>query len=274
MIKYLVLSMLFPFALVKYYFFKSKGVRVLILHDVSAHDLRRLEVLIEKLSRSWDFISPSDFISYLDGDIALARRSILISFDDGFRSSYLASKRLDDIFDIKTVHFIPTDFLSCRTDEEVENFLINNLNISCHSVRGLALEPMRLCEVVSLIDRNHWVGSHTCSHPKLSVSQTDLVTRELERSKAALREITGVDVLEFAYPFGDCGSIDPRSFSIARSFFERVYSGCRGINIPNRPSFIYRDAIGLGDPFFFNIIYLSGILDWFYFSRFKGYIDS
>ena len=46
------------------------------------------------------------------------------------------------------------------------------------------------------------VGSHSLSHPRLHELPQDLAQREIAESRAALRNLLGVQIEHFAYPFG------------------------------------------------------------------------
>ena len=48
------------------------------------------------------------------------------------------------------------------------------------------------------------VGSHTCSHPRLDELPPNDALAEIAHSRATLREMLGVPVDHFAYPFGHC----------------------------------------------------------------------
>lgn len=51
-------------------------------------------------------------------------------------------------------------------------------------------------------------GSHTCSHPILTKCDPARMNAELELSKSAIEEQTGVECTLFGYPNGDVGSFD------------------------------------------------------------------
>ena len=46
-------------------------------------------------------------------------------------------------------------------------------------------------------------GSHSCSHPRLHELSPDAARDEIAESRVALRNMLGVPIEHFAYPFGD-----------------------------------------------------------------------
>jgi peptidoglycan/xylan/chitin deacetylase (PgdA/CDA1 family) len=47
------------------------------------------------------------------------------------------------------------------------------------------------------------VGSHSCSHPRLHELPSDAAREEIAQSRVTLRDMLGVPIEHFAYPFGD-----------------------------------------------------------------------
>jgi len=58
-------------------------------------------------------------------------------------------------------------------------------------------------ELIERISRlGHEIGSHTCTHPILTELDSSRLDRELRESKRFLEDLTGVEVLGLAYPYG------------------------------------------------------------------------
>jgi peptidoglycan/xylan/chitin deacetylase (PgdA/CDA1 family) len=62
-----------------------------------------------------------------------------------------------------------------------------------------AAEPALVLRAVAA---GHQVGSHSWSHPDLAITSASRVREEMQRSKQALEELTGVPVKFFRPPFG------------------------------------------------------------------------
>jgi peptidoglycan/xylan/chitin deacetylase (PgdA/CDA1 family) len=49
----------------------------------------------------------------------------------------------------------------------------------------------------------HWIGAHTCTHPRLSRIPRAQAKEEIRASKKKLEDRFGQSIEHFAYPFGD-----------------------------------------------------------------------
>jgi peptidoglycan/xylan/chitin deacetylase (PgdA/CDA1 family) len=58
------------------------------------------------------------------------------------------------------------------------------------------------------------LGGHTVTHPSLPLLDSESARRELTACRSRIHEMTGVDVLHFAYPYGAAG---PREYTLAKS---------------------------------------------------------
>jgi peptidoglycan/xylan/chitin deacetylase (PgdA/CDA1 family) len=65
------------------------------------------------------------------------------------------------------------------------------------------LVPMSWDELGGLADRGWEVGSHTCSHPRLTQTDDALLAGELRQSKKRCEEALGGECTSLAYPYGD-----------------------------------------------------------------------
>lgn len=58
------------------------------------------------------------------------------------------------------------------------------------------------------------IGSHTCSHCRLTEADATTLSREIGNSKSALEDLLGQEVWHFAYPYGQ---FDDRAVSVLRA---------------------------------------------------------
>lgn len=76
-------------------------------------------------------------------------------------------------------------------------------NLNLRAVFYIPLTTKLSMEAISYISKEHYIGSHTVTHPMdmKTLSDKDLML-ELEASKAMLEDITGRSVYYFCYPRG------------------------------------------------------------------------
>ena len=82
--------------------FHENGIMISYTHDVKKEDLSNFETLIKSLISTHNIITPVDFFDYFEKKIKIPQRSILMTFDDGFLSSYNAAKIILN----KYIHYI------------------------------------------------------------------------------------------------------------------------------------------------------------------------
>ena len=130
--------------------------------------------------------------------ITLLTNLIAISFDDGYLDHVKAA------------------YLLRRLGVRATFYLITHLK---HWNRKplLATQPELIANIAEL---GHEIGSHTCTHKNLRKLQLGDLIFELKLSKKVLEDITGMEVLGLAYPWG---LYNPKVLEIA----PRYYDYCR-----------------------------------------------
>lgn len=105
---------------------------------------------------------------------------IALTFDDGYLEHYAYAKVLRAL-DVKATFYITT-----HVSELLGRKLLN-------------IKPELIAEMA---DMGHEIGSHTCTHPDSTTIDSYKLIEELENSKKFLENITGREVVGFAYPYG------------------------------------------------------------------------
>jgi peptidoglycan/xylan/chitin deacetylase (PgdA/CDA1 family) len=125
-------------------------------------------------------------------------RTAVITFDDAYRSVLELARPILDRFGLPATVFAPTD--SVDTDElpcwpGVDHWL--------GGPHERELTPMSWAELRSLAEAGWEIGSHTCSHPHLTLLDDDALEDELARSKASCEHHLAGPCTSLAYPYGD-----------------------------------------------------------------------
>jgi peptidoglycan/xylan/chitin deacetylase (PgdA/CDA1 family) len=118
----------------------------------------------------------------------LPQRSILITFDDGYRNN----------FDNAFMPLIERNM--CATWFVVSGRIGQHahwLGPKTSDTRMLEFDQLR-----EMAASGMEIGSHTCTHPDLTVVTEDIVSYEIRRSKDELEDIFGFGITSFAYPYG------------------------------------------------------------------------
>lgn len=143
-----------------------------------------------------------------------AKRTLVVTFDDAFLSVLDLAHPILARLGLPATVFVPTAFASTRQrlqwpgiDRWTQTPEANELN--CMSWSDLKL----------LIDDGWEIGSHTRTHPRLTLLNDDELRVELEQSKQECTKQLGVACETLAYPYGD---VDER---VARFAAAAGYAG-------------------------------------------------
>ena len=139
--------------------------------------------------RRWGYetISFDDWLAYRRRERTLPRRPIILTFDDGYRSTYEVAWPLLKRYAATATVFLVSDLIG-RTNVwdagEIQEPLLGAGEITAMRAGGIEF------------------GSHTCTHPALTALPPPRVLAELRDSRTALALLLGAPVRVLCYPFG------------------------------------------------------------------------
>lgn len=249
---------------------KAFELRVLICHDIAPHEFGTFRRQLLDLSRSWKLVSPSQFERIMRGEESLTWDSLLLTFDDGFASNRKVVDQVLRPLNIKAIFFVVTDFIDQHDLHAARKFIFDRLQIGASSdALPEHRRNMSWDDLAYLVEQGHMIGGHTASHERLcSGVSTDVLMREIIDSADRLANTLGTSINHFAYPFGNLQSFSREAMLLAKSRFEFVHSGLRGVNRPGKAFFaIRRDAVSTADSPLLIRALLEGASDFLYRRR-------
>ncbi|MBT8398955.1 MAG: polysaccharide deacetylase family protein [Rhodothermia bacterium] len=181
----------------------------------------------------WTFLSLTTFLDGLLNNQALPPKSVLLTFDDGYKSFVTTVMPILADRSIPAVMFVPTQF------------------VGGYNAFDRLVEPEeQICswdELRHLESQGVSVESHCVTHPNLSLIEPENLAREISDSKREIDERLGKEVQSIAYPYGHTPS-DHRGFSaqLANAGYGAgfLYGGGL-ITLPiQNPYFLSRIAMG------------------------------
>jgi peptidoglycan/xylan/chitin deacetylase (PgdA/CDA1 family) len=124
-------------------------------------------------------------------------RTLAVTFDDAYRSILERGLPVLEKLGVPATIFVPTDYAS-----EAAPITWSSLGGWVGTAHEHELRCMSWDEIRVLAEAGWEIGSHTCSHPKLTEIDSDRGAGELERSKLACEAEVGRRCAAVAYPFG------------------------------------------------------------------------
>lgn len=230
----------------------SRYVKVLLYHHIPESRQELFKHQIQFLTSHYDFLTPLQFQEFIEGKSSFSSVSLLITFDDGFKSNRIVAEEILEPLGIKGIFFVPTEFIGLQDAQKRNEFIARQIygGHANNSEIFSDMEPLTWEDLKYLLAQGHVVGSHGRNHRRLSSihSQQDLHD-EIVESGNILEEKLGIPITCFAYPFGDIDSISKQAFHVMKARYPYCFSGVRGANY--RPTLNYailRDAISIDDP--------------------------
>jgi len=130
------------------------------------------------IDAGYTFITVSDLADALDDRKTLPVKSVVLTFDDGYRDFYTDVFPILKKYQVKAIAYI------------VPNFLNKPNNMDLWQLKEITQS--------GLVE----IGAHTMGHAYLSGLSLHTVKYEVEESKKYLEENLGIRVVSFAYPYG------------------------------------------------------------------------
>lgn len=164
---------------------------VLMYHDVKETPVNYFDVQVDDFKKEldwlrkdgWQTLSMDEFISYLEQGKPFPKKSVLITFDDGYAGIWEYAAPELEKRNMKATFFITPKALGLMKE--------NYPHITTEQLKILANNPL------------FSIGCHSMTHPNLNALNDDQLTDEIVNSKKVLEEIIGKEVKSFAYPGGD-----------------------------------------------------------------------
>jgi peptidoglycan/xylan/chitin deacetylase (PgdA/CDA1 family) len=150
-------------------------------YSVSTTEFRRQ---IDYLMRNYHVVSLGEILDFLEGKRRLPRKSVAITFDDGYLDNYVNAYPY-----LKKRHLPATIFIATA-------YIQKKLHL------GKWLPMLSWNEIVEMINNNINIGAHTAGHADLCRIDIQSAKREILESKIKIEKETGKKVDYFSYPYG------------------------------------------------------------------------
>jgi peptidoglycan/xylan/chitin deacetylase (PgdA/CDA1 family) len=127
-----------------------------------------------------------------------APKTLVVSFDDAHVSVYRLAAPIMARLGVPGTVYAPTDFVGAGRPMAWDGY-----DVWLGTAHEAELDCMDWEQLRELSAAGWEVGSHTCSHPRLSRLGDTEVATELERSREVCEEHVGEPCESLAYPYGD-----------------------------------------------------------------------
>jgi len=178
----------------------GEWVRFPYYHHVFDDEADGFRRQLRYMKRYGDFISLDDAVDIFESNKRIGGRYFCVTFDDGFKNCLTNALPILVENSCKAAFFICTDFIGSRGDDAAADFFSKSADAYPVPVEFLDWDDCR-----RLVGAGMVIGSHTCSHARLSSLDEKTLRTELEESKERIEKELGVDCIHFCCPWGKPG---------------------------------------------------------------------
>ena len=151
-----------------------------------------------------------------------ASKTVTMTFDDGFVSNLQGAVPVMRELGCRAINYLVADRIGKTSDWEAAE-------------GGEARPLMDDVQIRDWLAAGHWIGAHTCTHPRLSRIPRARAKEEIVSCRKKLEDLFGVSIEHFAYPYGD---YDEAVADLVREAgFKTAVTMDRGVNQGNMDPF-------------------------------------
>lgn len=132
-------------------------------------------------------------------------KKVIITFDDGYKDNLINALPILKKYNFKAVFFIVTNLISKTNSWDKENFNYKKMKLLNHE------------DIFELLGNNMSIGSHTCNHKNLTITDSSDLDYEIKNSKIYLENTFNTKVSAFSYPYG---KLNKNIFNIVSKNYE------------------------------------------------------
>ena len=206
-------TILYPFYIVFNYFSPKLAVPVIMYHKVSnvspestdiGYDNVFLAQFQEQMqylkNKGYNIIDLADYLKWHKGEKKLTAKSVVITFDDGYKSIFANAFPILLKHNFSAAVFLTTDYIGGNMPFDWLKWDENALADKENNIDNWL--PLSWDEVKKMNHGNIIIGSHTLSHPHLAKLDQEQIKRELYQSKQKIEKEIKKEVRFFSYPVG------------------------------------------------------------------------
>jgi len=188
---------------------REPDVRVLTYHRFGTIPRDPFCVSVADFERQMSYIAEHNLAvslreleAFIAGRKELPRNSLLITIDDGFRSTYLHALPVLEHYAVPAVAFISPGLIDGSSPVTRESLPPEDY--------------INWDEAQTLQEKGVTIGSHAMTHTSVARMPPDQAQQEIFLSRQILKERLGEPVSAFAYPFGTRADFNTSTASLIR----------------------------------------------------------
>ena len=149
---------------------------------------------------NFNAVTLEQFIDYKDSRQKIPPRTVIVTFDDGYRDNYLNALPVLSRHNLKGTFFVVT---GCIGSDKIFPWLkLEDKSLAHARENKQYWQPLGQEDILAMDAQGACFGSHTRSHCNLTQVDESEAMEELIGSKESLEKVLARPVRCFAYPYG------------------------------------------------------------------------
>lgn len=240
-------------------------IRAINYHDVPSHESAHFESQLRYYREHFSPVSLEDLLAFQNGIWTADKPGLILSFDDGFRTSYETAAPLLDAYGFTGWFFIAPGLLDIPIQQQRAR------------ARDAALVPRQdtrndervflTWDQVKELDKRHVVGCHTLTHRRLKPGlSAQTLHQEIVHSKEILEHQLGHEMPVFAWVGGEEASYSHQAARVIEEAGFRVAFLTNNSLIKPGQDLLSLDRTNVESSFSLPLVrfQLSGVIDLLY----------
>jgi peptidoglycan/xylan/chitin deacetylase (PgdA/CDA1 family) len=159
------------------------------------------------MRRFGQFLSLDDAVDAMQNPAGIGGRYFCVTFDDGFKNCATNAAPILVDHRCPAAFFVATDYIGRQLGSDWE--VLRHFFAGARKY-GVLMDFLNWDDCRAMAEAGMTIGSHTCSHVRLTGLEPEALQRQLRRSKAIIEENLGTPCVHFACPWGSPGrDFDP-----------------------------------------------------------------
>jgi peptidoglycan/xylan/chitin deacetylase (PgdA/CDA1 family) len=244
----------------------SPFIRAVNYHDIPPSEADQFEKQLQYYQKHFSPVCYEDLILFHDNNIWEKKKpGLILSFDDGFRSSYEVVAPLLEKYEFTGWFFIPAGVVDVPIEDQPKEALKFKITPKPYPYGDKRV--FLTWDQIMELDKNHVIGSHTLTHSRLrfNLSEEQLY-QEIVVSKQVMKSNLGHEIQIFAWVGGEEGSYSYEAANIIQQAEYKVVFLTNNSLIRSHTNLHLLDRTNIESNFSIGLMefQLSGFLDIIY----------
>ena len=225
-----LLGVVFPkiFLIKKNY--KKSRLTIYNLHSTQENYFSQYKSILEKIDSQDKFLNPKDIDKFFKKNYGDQSYSLL-TLDDGFFNNLEFAEKVLKPLKIKAIFFIIPSLLKDKKNKSQEFFKVLYPNYNKRLMYNLKNQftPLTKENIIKIQNLGHTIGMHGFNHENFSELNEKQINKLIREGINIFKKLN-IQIIHFAYPFGDKNSFSLRSNKVLKKYFKYIHLGIRGSN--------------------------------------------